>query len=100
MTSNLNSTTPSSSSPKMSGLAIAAAAAALFAMGVASPAHAAMDGAKGDSVHCTGVNGCKGMSECKSAGNECKGMNGCKGQGWMSKSADECKQMGGKAMKG
>jgi len=77
------------------GLSIAAAAAALFATAVPTTAMAA-DGM----VKCSGVNGCKGTSECKTAKSECKGQNGCKGQGWVSKkSADECTKAGGKVEK-
>jgi hypothetical protein len=79
-----------------SGLAIAAAAAALFTMGVAPLAHAADDGA----VQCSGVNSCKGTSECKTASNACKGQNTCKGQGWVKKTAAECTKLGGKVVKG
>jgi len=80
-----------------SGFAIAAAAAALFTLGVAPAAHAA-DSA---TVKCAGVNSCKGTSECKTAKNECKGQNSCKGQGWVSKaSAGECTKDGGTVVKG
>jgi hypothetical protein len=80
-----------------SGLAIAAAAAALFALGTAPVAQAAEDG----TVKCSGVNSCKGTSECKTAKSECKGQNSCKGQGWVSKkTADECTKAGGKVVKG
>ena len=76
------------------GIAIAAAAAALFAMGTtATVAHAA----DAPTVKCAGVNSCKGSSECKSATNECKGQNSCKGHGWVTKaSAKECTDAGGK----
>jgi hypothetical protein len=51
-------------------------------------------------VKCSGVNSCKGTSECKTAKSECKGHNGCKGQGWVSKkTADECTKAGGKVEK-
>jgi hypothetical protein len=75
------------------GIAIATAAAAIFAMGAitATPTYAAEG-----SVHCVGANSCKGSSECKSAKNDCKGMNACKGQGWVSKASEkECKDAGG-----
>lgn len=77
------------------GVAIAAAAAALFAMGATtSVVHAAADA---PTVKCAGVNSCKGQSECKSATNECKGQNTCKGHGWVTKaSAKECTDAGGK----
>jgi hypothetical protein len=44
---------------------------------------------------CYGVNSCKGMSDCKSAGHDCKGMNSCKGQGFKDLSAKECAEQHG-----
>jgi len=89
-------TSPTSISP--TGIALAAAAAALFTLGMAGAAQAADDGMMG--VHCAGVNSCKGTSECKTAKNECKGQNSCKGQGWVNKkSASECTQAGGTVVK-
>ncbi|MFO1337159.1 MAG: hypothetical protein U1F53_02825 [Burkholderiaceae bacterium] len=79
------------------GLAVAAAAAALFTLGAAPLAAQAADA----SVKCAGVNSCKGTSECKTAKSECKGQNSCKGQGWVSKkTADECTKAGGTVVKG
>ncbi|GAA5182288.1 hypothetical protein GCM10025771_31240 [Niveibacterium umoris] len=81
-----------------SGIAIAAAAAALFAMGAAPLTAAAADDMGG--VKCVGGNSCKGHSECKTAKNECKGQNSCKGQGWTkTKTAAECTKAGGKVDK-
>ena len=80
------------------GVAIAAAAAALFSMGatLSTSAQAADDAG----VHCVGINSCKGTSECKTAKNDCKGQNSCKGQGWVSKkSASECTSAGGTVAK-
>ena len=78
------------------GVAIAATAAALFAMGTAPVVHAADGGVK-----CAGANSCKGTAECKTAKNECKGQNSCKGMGWVSKgSAAECTAAGGTVVKG
>jgi hypothetical protein len=80
-----------------STLAIAATAAALFTLGFAPAAHAADDA----TVKCSGVNSCKGTSECKTAKNECKGHNSCKGQGWVKKpTAEECTKAGGTVVKG
>lgn len=80
-----------------SAIAIASAAAALFA--VSAPltvSHAADD----MGVKCSGINSCKGTSDCKTAKNECKGLNSCKGQGWnMKASAKECTSAGGKVVK-
>ncbi|WP_374402438.1 hypothetical protein [Niveibacterium sp.] len=80
-----------------SGIAIATAAAALFALGAAPLSASAADDM---GVKCVGANSCKGHSECKTAKNECKGQNSCKGQGWTkTKTAAECMQAGGKVDK-
>jgi len=80
-----------------STLAIAAAAAALFALGAAPLAAQAEEAG----VKCAGVNSCKGTSECKTAKSDCKGHNSCKGQGWVNKkTADECTKAGGTVVKG
>lgn len=85
-------------STNTSGLALAAAAAALFALGTAPMAQAAHHEG---SVKCAGVNSCKGTSECKTAKSECKGHNSCKGQGWVTKkTAEECTKAGGTVVKG
>ncbi|MBL8471188.1 MAG: hypothetical protein KF778_15340 [Rhodocyclaceae bacterium] len=85
-------------SQKQAGIAIATAAAAIFAIGATLTAPIAQ--AADATVHCAGVNSCKGTSECKSASNACKGQNSCKGQGWVSKaSAKECTDAGGKVVK-
>jgi hypothetical protein len=81
-----------------SGLALATTAAALFSM--TAPVLAASHAGGDMTVKCSGVNSCKGTSECKTAKSECKGHNGCKGQGWVSKkSATECTQAGGTVVK-
>jgi hypothetical protein len=82
---------------QLSGVALAAAAAALFATGaVMAPIAQAADG----KVQCAGVNSCKGHSDCKTAKSECKGLNSCKGQGWLSKGSEkECMDAGGKVVK-
>ena len=86
---------------KTTGIALATATAAIFAMGAlaTAPVYAAEGG-----VHCVGANACKGTSECKSAKNDCKGMNACKAQGGC-KSGDNgcagknsCKGKGGCAV--
>lgn len=76
---------------KLTGIALATAAAGLFALTAAGPV-AAQDA----KVKCEGVNGCKGLSECKgekSASREkssCKGLNACKGQGFKEMSQADC----------
>jgi hypothetical protein len=76
---------------KLSGFALATAAASLFALG--SPAFAQESGSA--KVHCYGVNSCKGQSACKTASSACKGQNSCKGKGFLEKTEAECEQMGG-----
>jgi hypothetical protein len=78
---------------KLSNAAMAAAAAMFFTAGLTGVSVAA-DSA---TVHCSGVNSCKGSSECKSAKNSCKGMNSCKGQGWVSMSKTACDDAKAKA---
>ena len=83
-----------SNATKITGFAIAAAAAAMF---MAAPA---ANAAKHEgNVHCTGVNACKGKSDCKTASNACKGMNACKGQGMNVMSEKDCTTKGGKVEK-
>ena len=77
------------------GLTLAMAAAALFNAGVAFAT--TMDGTdtmEAD-VKCTGVNSCKGKSECKTAQHACKGQNSCKGEGIKMMSKKECMAAGG-----
>jgi len=74
------------SAKKLTGLALATAAAAMFA---AAPV--AIAGEKGTSqIHCEGANSCKGKSACQTASNACKGQNSCKGKGWTEMTAEEC----------
>jgi hypothetical protein len=67
------------------GVAVATAAAMLFGTAFVGTAAAA-----DDTVHCTGVNSCKGQSACKSASNSCKGQNSCKGKGFVEMSKADC----------
>lgn len=70
---------------KMTGLALATAAAGMFAVTAAGPASA-----QEAKVKCEGVNSCKGKGGCKTASNECKGKNACKGKGFEEMSKAEC----------
>lgn len=72
---------------KLTGATIAAAAAMLFSAGFVAPTFAADEA----TMHCDGVNSCKGTSACKSATHECKGQNSCKGQGFLELTKKECK---------
>ncbi|HEY6643106.1 hypothetical protein [Povalibacter sp.] len=73
-------------STRVSGAAIATAAAMLFGTLGAVPVSAA-DDAK---VKCEGVNSCKGKSACATAQNACQGQNSCKGHGYLSLSKADC----------
>lgn len=85
-------------SSKVTGVALATAAAAIFASGAFMAPLTAQAADAG--VKCVGANSCKGTSECKTAKNECKGQNSCKGQGWThAKSEAECKAAGGTVAK-
>ena len=81
------------STKKLTGYAVAAAAASLFAMGYAAPVLADDMG----KVHCEGVNSCKGTRDCKTAKTSCKGQNSCKGMGWISLSKSACDDAQAKA---
>lgn len=70
-----------------------AAAAAVVAITAAAPTMAVAKGAA--KVHCYGVNGCKGQSDCKSGSHDCKGQNDCKGQGFKEMTLKGCKAAGG-----
>jgi hypothetical protein len=81
------------SSRAVASLAAAAAVFALSSVSLTSPAFAG--GAKAETVHCFGVNSCKGMSDCKSGNHDCKGLNDCKGQGFKGTTAKDCAAAGG-----
>jgi hypothetical protein len=70
---------------KITGIAIAAAAAGMFSMVTVGNAFA--DDAK---VHCQGANACKGQNDCKGAKNDCKGHGACKGTGVKDMSKADC----------
>lgn len=80
---------------KTTGVALAVAAAGMFAMAPMSVVSA--DEGK---VHCYGINGCKGKNDCKTANNACKGKSSCKGKGFLNVSSkEECEKAGGKVGK-
>lgn len=55
---------------------------------------------KANTVHCLGVNACKGTSECAvEGGAACKGQNACKGKGWTALTKKECKAQKGTVQK-
>jgi uncharacterized membrane protein len=77
----------------LKSVASIAASAALLAIStgaIVSPARAAAK-----TVHCYGVNTCKGTSDCKSYNHDCKGLNSCKGMGFKEESKKACAAAGG-----
>jgi hypothetical protein len=84
---------------KLTGLALATAAAGLFATANIAPVLAAKHMAE-SKVQCKGVNGCKGQGACQTATNACKGQNGCKGQGFLEMSKADCDAAMAKMKKG
>jgi hypothetical protein len=77
---------------KLTGLAIATAAAAAFSMATVSGTAYAGTGKVGK---CMGVNACKGMSSCKTASSACAGKNACKGKGYVKMTKEQCMQVSG-----
>lgn len=76
---------------KLTGLAIAAAAASLMMSGCATNESGKMEA----EVKCSGINGCKGQSACATATSSCSGQNGCKGMGWIKMDKAQCDAKGG-----
>ena len=54
-----------------------------------------MPAASAGTVHCGGVNECKGQGKCHSADHGCAGLNECKGKGWIELAAADCATKGG-----
>jgi len=74
-------------------------AATVASMAMSASAYAGAPAASaGDTVHCAGINSCKGQSDCKTAENACKGQNTCKGHGFLATTASECSAKGGKVI--
>lgn len=80
-----------SQTSKMTGVALAAAAATLFIAGCGSMGGGSTTADSGTvKVKCYGANSCKGQAECKTGMNSCKGQNSCKGHGFMSLTEQAC----------
>lgn len=75
------------------GAALALAAAGMFAS-VTVPSVAF--GEEATTVHCYGINACKGQNDCKTANNACKGQGSCKGLGFKATTKAECNNLKGK----
>ncbi len=76
------------------GLSLAATAALVALSATSTPAFAQSRGAAA-TVHCYGVNTCRGQSACRTASNECRGQNACRGQGFRELTARQCRAQGG-----
>lgn len=74
---------------------LAATALAHLVVADFTPVAQAADDAK---IKCSGINACKGTSECKTAGSACHGKNTCKGKGWTTTTAKDCTDKGGKVV--
>ena len=70
---------------KLTGFALATAAAGMFAVTAAGPVSA-----QAAKVKCEGVNSCKGHGSCKGANNACKGQNSCKGKSFTEMTQADC----------
>jgi hypothetical protein len=82
------------------GTTIAATVASLAFAALASAAtppagSSGMAVSANDTVHCYGVNSCKGTADCKTSAHDCKGMNSCKGDGFKALAAGMCLKRGG-----
>ncbi len=68
-------------------LLLASAVAGMLAF-AGTPGIAAAEGA--ETVHCYGVNNCKGTGACGGKGHSCAGENACKGQGYLDIEKETC----------
>jgi len=93
---------------KLSGIALASAAATLLLASCGGKTESAgadkkaapETAAKVAGVKCSGINACKGKSACATAESACAGQNSCKGKGWIKTSKEECDSKGGKVITG
>ncbi len=78
-------------SVKNGGALLASAVAGLLVMaGTVTTASA-----EGESVHCYGINKCKGSGDCGGKGHSCAGENTCKGQGYLNLDKETCLKIEG-----
>ncbi len=77
---------------KSRGALLASAVAGLFVVaGTATTASAE----EGETVHCYGVNKCKGTGACGGKGHSCAGENSCKGKGYLDIDKETCLKIEG-----
>ena len=76
-------------------LLVSAVAGLLMTTGIATSA--AAEDAK--TVHCYGVNKCKGTGACGGKGHSCAGENECKGHGYLKMDKETCLKIEGGRLK-
>ncbi len=82
--------------PKLSGVAMAFAAASLLPACASSGSNSNTSSAETvNMVQCSGVNKCGGHNDCKTAKNACAGHASCKGQGFVLMPSKACDDVGG-----
>ena len=81
--------------PKVSGVALAIAAAGLIGTAQAQAGNSSA-GSTVEVGHCYDVNVCKGHNDCKTAENSCAGHATCKGTGFVGMPLKACADVGGK----
>ena len=79
------------------GMVIASAAAGLILAGAVA-ARADHHDKKGEKVHCSGINACKGKGSCAGPESSCAGQNSCKGKGVVETTPEDCAKQGGKVV--
>ena len=76
-------------------LLLAASLAGVLASPLVSAPNEAKAGKESKSVHCYGVNKCKGVGDCGTQGNSCHGTNACKRQGFIEMDEATCLKLDG-----
>ncbi len=74
------------------GMLLASAVTGLLTLGVPIGTAMAEDA---ETVHCYGVNKCKGTGDCGGKGHSCAGENACKGQGYLDIDQETCLKIAG-----
>ena len=82
------------SKDRLTGFALAATAAALFATAPLTTMAGGHEAGEAQGK-CVGGNACKGQSACATASTGCQGQNACKGQGFTKTTKAECEEAGG-----
>ena len=81
--------------PKVSGVALAIAAAGLIGTAQVQAGGPAAGASTVEIGHCYDVNRCKGHNDCKTAENACAGQASCEGHGFVGMPLKSCADVGG-----